>query len=118
MITIGSVQNIDKYITTPEFDTVYRARSVRYAIDGTAHEDRLGSGKKQLKLPFVLCPESVWESVKQQISAKNITVTGSIGGISINGTYRLLDNAIPTPVFVIMNNKYRCGTVTVTLEEV
>ena len=115
-LLIGNI-DVDRYIVPPKVDLNYRARSVLYALDGTAHEDRLGKTKKQLGLTFAACPSYVWEKLKLILNDKEITVFGKVGTVSVTGKYRLSENVLPTPVDVVIDNTYYC-TVSVTLEEV
>lgn len=119
MITVGG-QNVDKYVQMPTVTHRYRARSVVYTLDGTAKEDRLGGSKKVLTLPFVLIKATVWETLRSVLTADTVNVFGSIGGVSVNGNYRLLGNDIPTPILVVerSSNNYVCQPFTVVLEEI
>lgn len=108
---------IDAYILPPETDLEYRARSVMYALNGDVHEDRLGEPKKLLTLTFPRCPSTVWEPLKNKLKQKEIPVTGGVGSMSVEGTYHLKDNRIPTATDVVIGGVYY-SSVTVTLEEV
>ena len=114
---IGNVA-IDSYIEPPTVTRRFRGRSVVYTLDGTAKEDRLGGTKLILTLPFKLLPSEVWETLKPLLAAQTISVTGYVGVILVNGTYRLSGNDIPTPILVVKNGLYRCQPFTVTLEEI
>lgn len=115
-VSIGNIR-VDAYIQPPECDLEYRARSVRYSLNGDVHEDRLGQPKKLLRLTFPCCPSNVWESLKTKLQESQITVTGSVGVMSLAGTYHLKDNKIPTPTLVVIGGIYYCG-VSLELEEV
>lgn len=118
MITIGSIQ-IDGMVQTPMVTPRFRARSVVYALDGTAKEDRLGDAKKMLTLPFVLISSDDWSRLNAAISAETITVNGLLGGYSLNGTYRLSGNDFPMPVlYQDRLGKVMCQPFTVVLEEI
>lgn len=112
--------NIDDCVQMPTVTHRFRARSVVYALDGTAKEDRLGNSKKILTLPFVLISAEKWESLRNGLTTNIVAVTGDIGGVSISGSYRLSGNDIPTPILVIdkRTNRYICQPFTVTLEEI
>ena len=115
-----SINSIDasKYVSGLQPDIVYRARSVKYALDGTAWEDRLGSGKKALKITFSDCPQSVWENLKTNLNLKFFPVNVSAGAISISGNFRLADNSIPTPIMVLHEDTYYCSTFSIKLEQI
>lgn len=115
-ISIGNIR-VDAYILPPECDLEYRARSVRYALNGNVHEDRLGQPKKQLVMSFPSCPSNIWEALKTKLQEDQITVSGSVGTMSVAGTYHLKDNVIPTPTLVVINGIYYCS-VSIALEEV
>lgn len=119
MITVGG-QNVDKYVQMPTVTHRYRARSVVYTLDGTAKEDRLGGAKKLLTLPFALVTAAVWEVLRPELTANEVTASGDIGGVDISGTYRLSGNDIPTPILVVdkTTGQYVCQPFTVTLEEI
>lgn len=114
---VGGI-NIDKYVQSPTVTHRFRARSVVYALDGTANEDRLGDAKKMLTLPFALVPATDWETVRTALSAKEISVSGGIGGIGVSGKYRLAGNDIPTPILNVYNGIYVTQPFSVTLEEI
>lgn len=116
-ISINSIL-IDKFITPPEINLVHRSRSVTYALDGTAKEDRLGSYKKQILITFALLKSQDWESIKPNLTQKTISVNASIGGVSATGTYRLVNDTLPTPMLVVRNGSYYCKPFTITLEEI
>lgn len=115
-ISIGNIR-VDAYILPPECDLEYRARSVRYSLNGDVHEDRLGQPKKLLKLTFPCCPSNVWETLKTALQALQISVTGAVGAMSVAGTYHLKDNVVPTPTLVVISGTYYCA-VSLALEEV
>lgn len=119
-ITVGGL-TVDKYITAPTYRDSFRARSCDYTIDGTAREDRLGKTKKRLELTFAMLPSNVSNTLRNVLQAKEISVSGFIGGgdsIDVGGTYRFADDAIPTPILVVNNGRFYCDPFTVTLEEI
>lgn len=117
MIFVGTTE-VANYVESPVITHRFRARSVVYTLDGTAKEDRLGTAKRVLTLPFALVPSEIWESLRNTILQNTISVSGNIGGAEVSGSYRLSGNDIPTPVLVIHNNKYVTQPFTVTLEEI
>ena len=123
MILIANVMECEKHITAQQVDNVYRARSVKYSLNGNAHEDVLGAAKKRLRLTFSLCPQSFWELLKGRIaqftnSGEPIVISGSIGSLDISGNYRLADNTLPTPVTVVIGGAYYIGSAVLTFEEI
>lgn len=116
-VKIGNIE-IGKYIAAPTVVEEWRSRSVKYTIDGTASEQRLGLPKKRIDISFGVISANVWEPIKVLLSAEDILLSGSIGGLSINGTYRIKENEIPTPILMIQNGKYYCNPFSITLEEV
>lgn len=116
-ISVNSIL-IDKFIIPPEINLVHRSRSVTYALDGTAKEDRLGSYKKQIIITFALMKSQDWELIRPNLTQKTISVNANIGGISATGTYRLVDDTLPTPILVVRNGNYYCKPFTITLEEI
>lgn len=116
MLSIDNTE-VDEYILPPQCDLVYRSRSVRYALDGSAYEDRLGNPKKRLTLTFVRCPELFWEAMKRSLQKEIIVVSGGVGGFDLAGSYRLLSNDLPTPVTVVHGGQYYCNA-SVELEEI
>lgn len=116
-ISINGI-SIDKFIIPPEINSVQRARSVTYALDGTAKEDRFGNFKKQIVITFALLNSKDWESIKPNLEQKTITVSANVGGASATGTYRLVNDTLPTPILVVRNGSYYCKPFTITLEEI
>lgn len=116
-ISINSI-TLDEFITPPEINLVHRSRSVTYALDGTAKEDRLGSYKKQIVITFALLNSEDWESIRPNLEQKTISVNARFGGISATGTYRLVNDTLPTPILVVRNGSYYCKPFTITLEEI
>lgn len=118
-MTLGDV-TIDRYISPPTVTHRFRARSVLYALDGTALEDRLGGVKKVIAIPFGRIAADVWENLRTVIEGDDITVSGSVGGADVAGTYRLSGNDIPTPILYVdkRTHLYMCQPFTVTIEEV
>lgn len=114
---VGSIE-VDRYIEAPVITHRLRARSVVYTLNGTAKEDRLGTAKKVLTLPFALVPADIWESLRVTIAHNTVSVSGNVGGVDASGTYRLLGNDIPTPVLVVQGDKYVTQKFNVTLEEI
>lgn len=121
MIMVGGIE-VSSYIQQPVVNYRFRARSVVYALDGTAKEDRLGDAKKVLTLPFALVPADTWEGLRAAIMQNTVLVSGNIGGADVGGTYRLYGNDIPTPILVVFNEngsgKYVTQPFNVTLEEI
>lgn len=117
MIEVAGYE-IDGYIQPPTITYRNRARSIVYALDGTAKEDRLGSSKKIIALPFVLLPASVWEGLRAALQTLEIVVSGSVGGCTVSGRYCLYGNDIPTPVLYVDHGSYICQPFSVTLEEI
>lgn len=121
MLLVGGLEVAD-IIQSPTLTYRFRARSVVYALDGTAKEDRLGAAKKVLTLPFALVPADTWESLRTAIMQNTVSVSGNLGGVDAGGTYRLYGNDIPTPVLVLLddngNKKYVTQPFNVTLEEI
>ncbi|MBR1830845.1 MAG: hypothetical protein IJ784_00250 [Ruminiclostridium sp.] len=117
MVVIAGYE-VDKYILPPTVTHRNRARSVVYALDGTAKEDRLGSSKKMLTLPFALLPASVWENLRTALQELEITVSGNVGRCTVSGKYRMYGNDLPTPVLYVDNGSYICQPFSVTLEEI
>ena len=117
-LTIDGIE-IDSFIEPPVFSDNFRARSVLYSLDGTAKEDRLGSSKKAMKIPFSVLPASDWEDLKSVLERKTFSVSGFIGSLNAGGTYRLKDEAINTPVlYVGSDGTYYCQPFSITIEEV
>lgn len=117
-LSIGGI-TVDALIMPPNISNKWRARSVRYSLDGTALEDRLGSAKKTLTLPFGVIPQSKWESLKNVLSQKTVTVSGYIGSLYINSKFRVSDDEIPTPIlYVDENSQYVCRPFTINMEEI
>lgn len=116
-LSINSI-TVDRFITPPEINQIHRARSVEYALDGTAKEDRLGEYKKQLVINFALVKAADWEHIRSNLMLKEISVSGNVGGSSASGTYRLVNDTLPTPILVVINDSYYCKPFTVTLEEI
>lgn len=119
MMTIGGV-TVDSYISPPTLTHRFRARSVIYALDGTAKEDRLGGTKKLLTLPFAVISSDTWESLRAIMERDNFLVAGNVGGADVSGTFRLSGNDIPTPILYVdrHTHKYMCQPFTVVIEEV
>ena len=118
MITVGGIL-VDDMVQTPTVTPRFRARSVVYALDGTAKEDRLGNAKKTLTLPFVLISSDEWNRLSTAITSETVTVDGALGGYSLNGTYRLSGNDFPMPVlYQDKQNKVMCQPFTIVLEEI
>lgn len=116
-ISINSIL-LDKFITPPEISLVHRSRSVTYALDGTAKEDRLGGYKKQIAITFALLKSQDWETIRPNLTQKTISVNANFGGTSATGTYRLVNDTLPTPILVVRNGIYYCKPFTMTLEEI
>lgn len=116
-ISINTIP-IEKFIIPPEINLVHRSRSVTYALDGTAKEDRLGNYKKQIVITFALLKSQEWEKIRPNLAQKTISVNASVGGISATGTYRLVNDTLPTPILVVRNGSYYCKPFTITLEEI
>ena len=110
---------VDEYISPPKIIDAHRARSVTYALNGTAHEDRLGTRKTKLQLTFVLLPASIHENLRTITNNKTISVSGSVGSRSVSGTFRMVEDELPAPVlYVGGDNKFYCSAFAITLEEV
>lgn len=117
-LTIGGLA-VDKYITPPTITDVHRARSVSYAINGTAHEDRLGTRKTKLSLTFALLPANVHETLRSVMNTKTISVSGFVGNRTVSGTFRMIEDELPAPVlYVGSDNQYYCNAFSISLEEV
>ncbi len=121
-ITLNGVE-LDKYITPPDYEDVYRARSVVYALDGTAREDLLGAPKKRIRFTFPRLEASVWEDLKNAFaysewSYSTVGINGYIGNLYVLGEFRLADESIPTPVLVVIDDVYYCKPFSLTFEEV
>lgn len=117
-LTIGGLA-VDEYTLPPKIIDAHRARSVTYAINGTAHEDRLGNRKTKLQLTFALLPANVHETLRTITNNKTISVSGSVGSRSISGTFRMVEDELPAPIlYVGADNKYYCNAFAITLEEV
>lgn len=121
-ITLNGVE-LDKYITPPDYEEVYRARSVVYSLDGTAREDLLGAPKKKIKFTFPRLEFSVWEDIKNTFAYSEWSYTaaainGYVGNLYVLGEFRLVDESIPTPVMVVINGVCYCKPFSLTFEEV
>lgn len=116
-LTIGGVV-VDKFVNPPQISDKFRARSVEYTLDGTAKEDRLGGTKREIKLPFGVLSSAIWDTLKEQLSQETIPVSGFVGHREIRGTFRLVEDEVPTPVLYVSDNGYVTKPFTVSLEEV
>lgn len=115
-LTMGGVALDDK-IMPPKITDIYRARSIVYALDGTAREDRLGAAKKHIAVTFGILSASVWEQIKAALALKEIKLSGYVGSMSVTGDYRLIGD-IPTPVLYVEGGRYVTSAVGVELEEI